>query len=77
MENFPGYPDGITGPELMEDLKKQAVRFGADIRFGIATATDLSEAPYKITIDGEESDRDGDFDDPATGASAKYLGLPG
>ena len=75
VENFPGYPDGITGPELMEDLKKQAVRFGADIRFGIATATDLSEAPYKITIDGEKVIETETLI-IATGASAKYLGLP-
>ena len=75
MENFPGYPDGITGPELMEDLKKQAVRFGADIRFGIATAADLGEAPYKITIDGEKVIETETLI-IATGASAKYLGLP-
>ena len=54
VENFPGYPEGVTGPQLMEDLKKQAQRFGADIRMGIATATDLSAAPYKVTIDGEK-----------------------
>jgi len=53
VENFPGYPQGITGPELMEDLKKQAERFGAEIRFGMATKADLSASPYKITIDGE------------------------
>ena len=46
VENFPGYPEGVTGTELMEDLRKQAARFGADIRVGIATETDLSAAPY-------------------------------
>ena len=75
VENFPGYPEGITGPELMEDLKKQAQRFGADIRFGYATATDLSAAPYKVTIDGEKV-IEADTIIISTGATAKYLGLP-
>lgn len=75
VENFPGYPEGITGTELMEDLKKQAERFGTDIRFGIATATDLSTAPYKVTIDGEKI-IETDTLIIATGASAKYLGIP-
>ena len=75
VENFPGYATGITGPELMEDLKKQAERFGADIRFGMATATDLSTAPYKVTIDGEK-EIIADTLIIATGATAKYLGLP-
>ncbi|WP_080904256.1 thioredoxin-disulfide reductase [Parabacteroides sp. Marseille-P3160] len=75
VENFPGYPNGITGPELMEDLKKQAERFGADIRTGIATATDLSTAPYKVTID-EEKVIEAETLIIATGATAKYLGLP-
>ena len=56
IENFPGYPEGISGPQLMEDLRAQASRFGTDIRFGIATAADLNKAPYKITIDGDKSD---------------------
>ncbi len=75
VENFPGYPEGTTGPELMEDLKKQAERFGADIRFGLATATDLSQAPYKVTIDGSH-EIIADTIIIATGATAKYLGLP-
>ncbi len=75
VENFPGYPNGITGPELMEDLKKQAERFGADIRGGIATAADLSTAPYKITIDGEKVVETESLV-ICTGATAKYLGLP-
>lgn len=74
IENFPGYPEGISGPEMMEDLKRQALRFGADIRYGRATAVDLSKAPYKVTIDGEK-EITADTLIIATGASAKYLGL--
>ena len=74
VENFPGYPEGISGPQLMEDLRAQASRFGTDVRFGIATAADLSKAPYKITIDGDKV-----IETEAliisTGATAKYLGL--
>ena len=54
VENFPGYPEGISGPQLMEDLRKQAERFGADIRTGIATSADLSKRPYRIPIDNEK-----------------------
>ena len=74
VENFPGYPQGIGGPELMEDLRKQAERFGADLRYGVATAADLSEAPYKITIDDEKI-IEAETLIIATGATAKYLGL--
>ncbi|MBQ8225542.1 MAG: thioredoxin-disulfide reductase [Bacteroides sp.] len=74
VENFPGYPQGIGGPELMEDLRKQAERFGADIRFGVAIKADLSEAPYKITIDDEKV-IEAESIIIATGATAKYLGL--
>ena len=74
VENFPGYPEGIRGPQLMEDLRAQAGRCGADIRFGIATASDLSNAPYKISIDGDyEIEKETLI--IATGATAKYLGL--
>lgn len=74
IENFPGFPEKIGGFELMEKMKQQALRFGADIRSGIATAADLSAAPYKVTIDGEKI-IEADTLIIATGASAKYLGL--
>ncbi|MBQ5818559.1 MAG: thioredoxin-disulfide reductase [Bacteroides sp.] len=74
VENFPGYPEGISGPQLMEDLRKQAARFGTDMRFGIATKADLSQAPYKITIDDEKV-IEAQTVIIATGATAKYLGL--
>lgn len=74
VENFPGYPQGVSGPQLMEDLRAQALRFGADMRFGIVTASDLSQAPYKLTIDGEK-EIETETLIIATGATAKYLGL--
>ena len=74
VENFPGYPEGIGGTELMEDLRKHAERFGVEIRTGIATAADLSQAPYKITIDNEKV-IEADTLIISTGATAKYLGL--
>ncbi|KGN72990.1 thioredoxin reductase [Porphyromonas macacae] len=74
IENFPGYPEGINGTEMMEQLRKQAERFGADLRSGIVTGADLSKAPYRITIDGE-TELETDTLIIATGASAKYLGL--
>lgn len=74
IENFPGYPNGITGNEMMEDLKKQAQRFGTDVRFGIASSTDLSSRPFKVTIDDEKV-IEAEILIVATGATAKYLGL--
>ncbi len=75
VENFPGYPDGVTGPQLMEDLKKQAERFGADLRYGAVTAVDFSKRPFSATIDtGDTVTADSVI--IATGASARYLGLP-
>jgi thioredoxin reductase (NADPH) len=75
VENFPGYPQGVTGPVMMEDLKAQAARFGTDIRFGMATAADLSKRPFKVTIDGSKI-IEAEALIIATGATAKYLGLP-
>lgn len=74
VENFPGYPEGITGPELMEDLRKQAERFGTEIRWGLATATDLTGPKHKVWID-EDYLIETDALIIATGATAKYLGL--
>ncbi|KAA6321956.1 Thioredoxin reductase [termite gut metagenome] len=74
VENFPGYPNGVTGTQLMDDLRTQARRFGADIRSGVATAADLSRSPYQITIDGEKVIETETLI-IATGATAKYLGL--
>jgi thioredoxin reductase (NADPH) len=75
VENFPGYPNGITGTAMMEELRSQAVRFGADIRRGIVTACDFSKKPYKVTIDGT-TEISAETIIIATGASAKFLGLP-
>ena len=74
VENYPGYPEGIQGPEMMVDFEKQAKRMGADIRWGIATKVDFSERPYKVWID-EEHLIIADAIIICTGASAKWLGL--
>lgn len=75
VENYPGYPDGVTGPEMMEDFRKQAERFGTDIRFGIATSSDFSGKPLKVTFDNT-IEIVADAVIIATGATAKYLGIP-
>jgi thioredoxin reductase (NADPH) len=74
VENFPGYPEGISGPVMMEDLKKQAERFGTDTRWGIATAADLSKKPYRVILDDKKI-IETDTLIIATGATAKYMGL--
>ncbi|MBN2667796.1 MAG: thioredoxin-disulfide reductase [Bacteroidales bacterium] len=74
VENFPGYPEGVTGPVMMEDLKAQAERFGADSRWGIVTSVDLSKRPFKAVIDGQKQ-IEAESLIIATGATAKYLGL--
>jgi len=74
VDNFPGYPDGIDGPKMMEDLKKQAERFGSDIRWGMATDIDTSQRPFKVTID-DGNELLAETLIIATGATAQYLGL--
>jgi len=75
VENFPGYPDGVTGPEMMEDMRRQAERFGTEIRFGIATSSDFSGKPLRVVFDNA-TEILADVVIIATGATAKYLGIP-
>ena len=75
IDNFPGYPQGITGTEMMEDLKKQAERFGTQVRYGVVSKVDFSKRPFTVEIDSEKT-VEADTVIIATGATAKYLGLP-
>jgi len=75
VENYPGYPDGVMGPEMMQDFERQATRFGAELRFGEITAVNFSERPFRLIAD-ETTPLRADAVIVATGASAKYLGLP-
>lgn len=75
IDNFPGYPKGIDANVMMEDFRKQAERFGAEIRFGVVTKVDFSSHPFKLTIDDEKEILANSVI-IATGATAKYLGLP-
>ena len=75
IDNFPGYPMGVTGTALMEDLKKQAERFGTEVRYGVVTKVDFSERPFKVEVNSEKEIL-ADTVIIATGAVAKYLGLP-
>ena len=75
VENFPGFPEGIDGPELMSRMRQQAERLGADLRAGTVTKVDLSERPFRVEIDGEKEILAQSLI-ISTGATAKYLGLP-
>lgn len=74
VENFPGYPQGVTGPEMMDELKAQATRFGTHVRWGIATKVDFSGSVHKVWIDDKKI-VESDVVIIATGATAKYLGI--
>lgn len=74
VENYPGYPEGISGPVMMEDFKKQAQRFGTDTRWGMATSADFSKRPFRVVID-EKKTIEAESVIIATGATARYLGL--
>jgi len=75
VENYPGYPEGVTGPEMMMDFQKQAERFGTDVRFGMITQVDFSSYPLKAIVD-DEHEVEALSIIISTGASAKWLGLP-
>ncbi|PZX56971.1 thioredoxin reductase (NADPH) [Algoriphagus ratkowskyi] len=74
VENYPGYPDGVVGPEMMEDFRKQAERFGTQVRYGLATSVDFSTKPHTVVID-EQITIHADTVLISTGASAKWLGI--
>lgn len=74
VENYPGYPDGVMGPEMMEDFRKQAERFGTQVRYGLVTSVDFSALPHVVTVD-EQKIIHADTVIISTGASAKWLGL--
>lgn len=75
VENFPGYPDGISGPALMDDLRKQAAKFGTQIKTGAVTSVDFSRRPFEVTVNGIDKYYAHTII-VATGASARFLGLP-
>ena len=75
VENYPGYPDGVQGPQMMDDFRKQAVRMGADCRYGIVTEVDFATTPKRVVVD-QQTVLTADAVIIATGASAKWLGLP-
>jgi len=75
IENFPGYPEGVDGTQMMADIRRQAERFGTEVRFGTVTRVDFGRRPFRVEIDGgKEIETDAVI--VSTGASAKYLGLP-
>ena len=75
VDNFPGYPDGVQGPQMMQDMESQARRFGTDVRYGMVTGVDFSGHPHKVTVD-DQHEITADSVIISTGASAKWLGLP-
>lgn len=75
VENFPGYPEGVLGTEMMDDMRRQALKFGAQIRTGLVSSVDLSARPFRVSIDGEAK-IEAETIIVATGATARYLGLP-
>lgn len=76
IENFPGYPAGISGPKMMEDFRAQAQRFGTEMISGVVTSVDFSKRPFTVTVDGGDKVIEASAVIVATGASARYLGLP-